>query len=82
MANKYALKLVLSDGTTAEAGVIEVPDGKAGADGADGKKGADGYTPVKGVDYFTDADKSQFVLAVLSALPFLGSAILGEAILG
>ena len=79
MANKYKLKLVLSDGTTAEAGVIEIP---AGEKGEKGEKGADGYTPVKGVDYFTDADKSQFVLAVLSALPFLGSAILGEAILG
>lgn len=34
-----------------------------------GKDGADGYTPVKGVDYFTDADKTDFVNAVLAALP-------------
>lgn len=32
-------------------------------------KGDDGYTPVKGVDYYTDADKSELVSTILSALP-------------
>lgn len=34
-----------------------------------GPKGADGKTPVKGVDYYTEADKTEMVNAVLSALP-------------
>lgn len=28
-----------------------------------------GATPVKGVDYFTEEDKSEFVAAVIAALP-------------
>jgi hypothetical protein len=32
-------------------------------------KGRDGKTPVKGQDYFTEADKTEFVKAVLDALP-------------
>ena len=43
--------------------------GENGKDGADGKPGADGKTPVKGDDYFTEADKSEMVSAVISALP-------------
>jgi hypothetical protein len=38
-------------------------------DGSPGKDGADGKTPVKGVDYYTEADKSEMVNLVLSALP-------------
>ena len=34
-----------------------------------GKDGADGKIPVKGEDYFTEADKSEMVSAVISALP-------------
>ena len=34
-----------------------------------GDPGEDGYTPIRGVDYFTDADKSEMVQAVISALP-------------
>lgn len=45
------------------------PPGPAGGVGADGKPGADGKTPVKGEDYFTEADKSEMVSAVISALP-------------
>ena len=53
-------------------------DGKDGADGKtpvkgvdyfDGKDGADGKTPVKGEDYYTEADKTEMVNAVISALP-------------
>ena len=40
-----------------------------GVDYFDGKDGADGRTPVKGTDYFTEADKSEMVSAVISALP-------------
>lgn len=43
--------------------------GKDGQPGADGKDGQDGYTPQKGVDYYTEADKTEMVNAVLSALP-------------
>ena len=38
-------------------------------DGQPGKDGEDGYTPVKGTDYYTEADKTEMVSAVLSALP-------------
>lgn len=34
-----------------------------------GEKGDDGYTPVKGTDYFTDAEKAEFVQAVIASLP-------------
>lgn len=40
-----------------------------GQPGKDGKDGADGKTPVKGTDYYTEADKTEMVDAVLSALP-------------
>ena len=43
--------------------------GDNGAQGQQGEKGADGYTPVKGTDYFTEADISEMVQAVISALP-------------
>lgn len=43
--------------------------GDTGAQGPAGQNGADGYTPVKGTDYFTEADKTELVQAVLSALP-------------
>lgn len=43
--------------------------GPAGPAGADGKDGADGKTPVKGTDYYTEADKTEMVNRVLSALP-------------
>ena len=48
------------------------PKGDTGPDGPQGPAGADGaagYTPVKGTDYFTEADKTELVQAVLSALP-------------
>lgn len=35
----------------------------------DGEDGEDGYTPVKGIDYYTEADKTEMVNRVLSALP-------------
>ena len=44
-------------------------DGIDGKDGKDGVNGKDGKTPQKGVDYYTEADKSEMVQAVLSALP-------------
>ena len=37
--------------------------------GKEGKSGADGYSPVRGIDYWTDADKTQMVADVISALP-------------
>lgn len=40
-----------------------------GVPGEKGDPGADGHTPVLGVDYFTEADKTELVNAVLSALP-------------
>ena len=43
--------------------------GPTGPAGADGKDGADGKTPVKGTDYYTEADKTEMVSRVLSALP-------------
>ena len=53
------------DGYTPQKGV-DYFDGK---DGTNGKDGADGKTPVKGTDYYTEADKTEMVNAVLSALP-------------
>ena len=44
-------------------------DGKDGQPGKDGEPGAPGYTPVRGTDYYTEADKTEMVNAVLSALP-------------
>lgn len=38
-------------------------------DGAPGTPGADGKTPIKGTDYYTEADKTEMVNRVLSALP-------------
>lgn len=49
--------VTFSDGKT-----LTVKNGKTGA------KGADGHTPVKGVDYFTEADKAEFVAAVMDAI--------------
>ena len=43
--------------------------GPAGPAGADGKDGADGKTPEKGTDYYTEADKTEMVNRVISALP-------------
>lgn len=43
--------------------------GEPGSPGEPGQPGADGYTPVRGVDYYTEADKTEMVNAVLSALP-------------
>lgn len=43
--------------------------GPAGANGQQGPAGTNGKTPVKGTDYFTQADKEEFVQAVLAALP-------------
>lgn len=43
--------------------------GPAGPAGADGKDGADGKTPEKGTDYYTEADKTEMVSRVISALP-------------
>lgn len=43
--------------------------GPVGNDGLPGKDGENGYTPVKGTDYYTEADKTEMVNRVLSALP-------------
>ena len=43
--------------------------GATGANGTNGKDGADGKTPVKGTDYYTEADKTEMVNRVISALP-------------
>lgn len=40
-----------------------------GKDGVEGKDGADGYSPVKGTDYWTEADRTQMIADVISALP-------------
>lgn len=45
------------------------PQGPKGDAGEAGLAGADGYTPLKGVDYYTEADKTEMVNTVLSALP-------------
>lgn len=37
--------------------------------GTPGAPGKDGYTPEKGVDYYTEAEKEEFVQAVIEALP-------------
>lgn len=65
------------DGKDGKDGVDGQP-GKDGEDGYtpvkgvdyfDGEPGAPGKTPVKGTDYYTEADKTEMVNAVLSALP-------------
>ncbi len=43
--------------------------GDPGEKGEKGDKGDDGHTPVRGVDYYTEADISDMVSAVISALP-------------
>lgn len=48
---------------------LQGEQGPAGLAGADGKDGADGKTPVKGTDYYTEADKTEMVSRVISALP-------------
>ncbi len=48
---------------------VDYFDGQPGQPGEPGQPGADGKTPVKGVDYYTEADKTEMVNAVLSALP-------------
>lgn len=40
-----------------------------GPAGPQGETGPAGYTPQKGVDYFTEADKTEIINSVLSALP-------------
>lgn len=59
------------DGYTPRKGVdyFDGTDGKDGKDGMNGKDGVDGKTPVKGTDYFTEADKTEMVQSVISALP-------------
>lgn len=44
--------------------------------GEDGKDGADGYTPVKGIDYWTEADKTEMIAAVISALPVYNGEVI------
>lgn len=55
----------------AQGNVVDIPAlvGPQGPPGPAGGVGADGKTPVKGEDYFTEADKSEMVSAVISALP-------------
>lgn len=50
---------------------VPVPSlkGPNGLRGAQGEKGDPGYTPIKGLDYFTEADKTELICDVLSALP-------------
>lgn len=43
--------------------------GAPGEQGLPGENGADGYTPIKGTDYYTEAEKNEFVQAVIDALP-------------
>ena len=45
------------------------PAGPSGPAGANGQNGADGKTPEKGTDYYTEADKTEMVNRVISALP-------------
>ncbi len=52
--------------------------GKDGINGEDGKDGEDGHTPVKGIDYFTEADKTEMVAAVVSALPVYNGEVVAE----
>lgn len=42
--------------------------GTDGKDGKDGTNGTDGKTPVKYVDYFTEADKTDFLNAVMKSM--------------
>lgn len=37
-----------------------------------------GKTPEKGVDYYTEADKQEFVAAVIDALPVYNGEVEGE----
>lgn len=50
---------------------ITSASGTSSADlkGAKGEKGAAGYTPVRGKDYWTEADRTEMIASVLSALP-------------
>ena len=67
-ANGAVITIKDKNGTT----TATVTNGKDGADGKDGnpgKDGADGHTPQKGVDYWTDADRTQMIADVISALP-------------
>lgn len=45
------------------------PQGPKGDQGPTGATGPAGHTPQKGTDYWTDADKTEIVAEVLSALP-------------
>lgn len=63
------------DGYTPIKGV-DYFDGKNGVDGKDGQNGVDGKTPIKGTDYFTEADKTEMVSAVISALPIYNGEVI------
>lgn len=54
---------------------FSVLQGPPGPKGDPGTPGADGKTPVKGVDYYTEADKSEMVSAVISALPVYDGSV-------
>lgn len=56
------------DGAPGAAG-LQGPKGDKGDKGDTGETGPKGDTPQKGVDYFTDAEKTEFVNAVIAALP-------------
>lgn len=60
------MTVTLSDGTKS---TFSVKNGSKGSKGDKGDTGADGKTPVKGTDYFTNAEKAEFVTAVVAALP-------------
>lgn len=72
------LKIRDADGNMQEILAIRGEPGKDGVDGKDGepgKDGADGYTPVRGTDYWTDADRTQMVTDVISALPIYNGEV-------
>ena len=83
MAKKYKLTFSLYDGTSKSV-VFEVPEGKVGPVGPKGDagpvgpQGDPGKTPVKGEDYFTEADKTEIVSAVISALPIYNGEVVAE----
>ena len=41
-------------------------------------KGKDGYTPIKGEDYYTDAEKTELINSVISALPIYDGEVIAE----
>lgn len=74
LPGKQVLRGKVTAGKVTDAYTLAVANGFEGTiddwfESLKGEKGDPGYTPIKGDDYYTEAEKTQFVDEVISALP-------------